>query len=88
MGNLVTVSATETVGSRAGEGWDGWGDWQLSTAETIIDWRSAFPIVLDLPSGAIFSRYSKHMLLTCDFVDGGTAGLCAVGEIFPFSYLA
>ena len=35
------------------EGWDGWGQWQLSTAETSIDWRSARPVMLDVPSGAI-----------------------------------
>ena len=43
------------MGSRAGEGWDGWGQWQLSTAETRTDWRSDRPVVLDVPSAAIFS---------------------------------
>ena len=43
------------MGSRAVEGWDGWGQWQLSTAETRTDWRSDHPVVLDVPSAAIFS---------------------------------
>ena len=38
------------MGSRAGEGWDGWGQWKLSTAETRTDWRSDRPVVLDVPS--------------------------------------
>ena len=29
--------------------------WQLSTAETGTDWRSDHPLVLDVPSAAIFS---------------------------------
>ena len=45
----------EAMGSRAVEGWDGWGQWQLSTAETRSDWRSDRPVVLDVPSAAIFS---------------------------------
>ena len=45
----------ETMGSRAVDGWDGWGQWQLSTAETRTDWRSDHPVVLDAPSAAIFS---------------------------------
>ena len=36
----------EAMGSRAVEGWDRWGQWQLSTAETRTDWRSDRPIVL------------------------------------------
>ena len=36
--------------------------WQLSSAETSIDWRSARPVVLDIPSGAIFSLPGKHAL--------------------------
>ena len=43
------------MGSRAVEGLDGWGQWQLSTAETRTDWRSDHPVVLDVPSAAIFS---------------------------------
>ena len=35
---------------------------QLSSAETSIDWRSARPVVLDIPSGAIFSLPGKHAL--------------------------
>ena len=31
------------------------GQWQLSTAETRTDWRSDRPVVLDVPSAAIFS---------------------------------
>ena len=41
-------------------GWVPWCDsrnrkWQLSTAETRTDWRSDHPVVLDVPSAAIFS---------------------------------
>ena len=63
-------------GSRAVEGWDGWGQWQLSTAETRTDWRSDHPVVLDVPSAAIFylRRARAAQYLTCDFVDGGAAG--------------
>ena len=43
------------MGSRSVEGRDGWGQWQLSTAETRTDWRSDHPVVLDVPSAAIFS---------------------------------
>ena len=64
--------------SRAVEGWDGWGQWQLSTAETRTDWRSDHPVVLDVhvPSAAIFSlrRARSAQQLMCDFVDGGAVG--------------
>ena len=64
------------MGSRAVEGWDGWGQWQLSTAETRTDWRSDHPVALDVPSAAIFSlrRARAAQWLTCDFVDGGAVG--------------
>ena len=42
------------MGSREGEGWDGWGQWQLSTAEARTDWRSDRHVVLDVHSAAIF----------------------------------
>ena len=77
------------MGSRAVEGWDGWGQWQLSTAETRTDWRSDHPVVLDVPSAAIFSlrRARAAQLLTCDFVDGGAVGwlLSARTSFSPFS---
>ena len=53
--NLVGERERGAMGSRAVEGWDGWGQWQLSTAETRTDWRSDHPVVLDVPSAAIFS---------------------------------
>ena len=61
------------MGSRALEGWEGWGQWQLSTVETRTDWRSDHPVVLDVPSAAIFSLRQARgaQQLTCDFVDGG-----------------
>ena len=61
--------------------WVPWCDsrnrqWQLSTAETRKDWRSDHPVVLDVPSAAIFSlrRARAAQSLTCDFVDGGAVG--------------
>ena len=73
------------MGSRSVEGWDGWGQWQLSTAETRTDWRSDHPVVLDVPSAAIFSlrRARAAQQLTCDFVDGGGAAGCCRREL-PF----
>ena len=50
------------MGSRAVEGWDGWGQWQLSTAETRIDWRSDHPVVVDVPSAAIFFLFGERAL--------------------------
>ena len=77
------------MGSRAVEGWDGWGQWQLSTAETRIDWRSDRQVVLDVPSAAIFSlrRARAAQQLTCDFVDGGAVG-CLLSARTSFSPLS
>ena len=49
-------------GAQSRRGVGRWGQWQLSSAETSIDWRSARPVVLDIPSGAIFSLPGKHAL--------------------------
>ena len=51
----------EAMGSRAVVRWDGWGQWQLSTAETRTDWRSDRPVVLDVPSAAIFSLQQRSL---------------------------
>ena len=78
------------MGSRAVEGWDGWGQWQLSTAETRTDWRSDHPVVLDVPSAAIFSLRPSarcavaHVRLRWR----RRRRLVAVGENFLFSSLA
>ena len=50
----------EVMVSRAGEGWNGWEQWQLSMAETRTNWRSDRPVVLDIPSAAIFSLRRVH----------------------------
>ena len=39
-----------------------WQPQPTTSAETSIDWRSARPVVLDVPSGAIFSLPGKHAL--------------------------
>ena len=69
----IKPGQSETVGSRAGHGWDRWRQWQLSTTKTRSDWRSTRPVVLDVPSAAIFSlrRARAAQLLTCNFVEGG-----------------
>ena len=88
--NLVRDRERETMGSRAGEGWDGWGQWQLSTAETRTDWRSDRPVVLDVPSAAIFlSSASAHCAVAHVRLRWWRRrGLFAVGENFLFSSLA
>ena len=77
------------MGSRAVERWVGWGQWQLSTVETRTDWRSHRPVVLDVPSAAIFSlrRALAAQSLTYDFVDGGAVG-CLLSARTSFSPLS
>ena len=77
------------MGSRSVEGWDGWGQWQLSTAETRTDWRSDHPVVLDVPSAAIFSlRRARCAVAHVRLRWRRRRRLVAVGENFLFSSLA
>ena len=78
------------MGSRAGEGWDGWRQWQLSTAETRTDWRSDRPVVLDVPSAAIFlfSASARCAEAHVQLRRRRRRRLFAVGKNFLFSSLA